>query len=39
MRDNKQFIAAVAFFVFIAVALVGLIVYDENDKDKKIMKK
>ena len=34
MRDNKQFIAAVAFFVFIAVALVGLLVYDGKDKDK-----
>lgn len=38
MRSNKQFIAALAFFVFIAVALVGLLVYnggDDKNKDTK----
>ena len=39
MKSNKQFIAAVAFFVFIAVALVGLLVYngnDNNDDNKEV---
>ena len=35
MRSNKQFIAALAFFAFIAVALVGLLVINNDDKNQK----
>jgi len=38
MRDDKQFIAAVAFFVFIVVALVGLFVVNSDEEKKNTNK-